>query len=73
MLSLILSAFIAQNQETEEPVQAPQRVPDAEVIEIIGITPKPDVTIFVTMVEPKVDDELQLQASFVEKIPQSLD
>lgn len=70
MLSLILSAFLAQNQATEAPVE------DLVVFEDIVIecgAPMPDVTIFVTMLEPQVDEEIQLEASFVEKIPQSLD
>lgn len=73
MVSLLLSAFIAQTQPAEAPAAEHRVVPDEEIIEIFGVTPKPDVTILVTMVEPKLDEEIELQASFVDKIPQSLD
>jgi hypothetical protein len=70
MISLLLSAFLAQT--------LPAETPAAERIVLDPITfhvppPNPDVTILLTMQEIDLTEESEMKASFVDKIPESID
>lgn len=70
MISLLLSAFLAQTQPAEAPA------PDPIVLEptVFHVPPpNPGVTILLNMQEADLDEEVELKASFVGKIPQSID
>ena len=72
MISLLLSAFLAQTQPEPAPAQ------DAEPMVLPDVTykvqvPGPDVTIMLGMQKAELDAELKLDASFVGKIPASID
>ncbi|MFT5586779.1 MAG: hypothetical protein ACI9VR_004381 [Cognaticolwellia sp.] len=72
MISLLLSVFLAQTQPAEAPAQAsvPLVLPDVTYkVQVPG----PDVTIMLGMQQLDLDAELKLNASFVGKIPESID